>query len=225
MRTALRAFLAAASASAVLPLCAADGTVLGTSAASPAFAVYSVEGATYATASQAEIAALPPVFIRSGETVTVSSPSGGATPLASPSLASVLNAGGVWTLASSAQGTARVGVAWTVYGDGGVLAANSFGEIYGVDSEQPGPNRKARKRDTPPVAYSGDDWHSSLSAAASVTFISPSGETTQLDLTGTGATQFTFGKSGLWTIRLVMADGTTREAKVFILAGFSLSIR
>lgn len=109
-------------AGVILPLFAVDGTLLAESGNSPAFSVYSADGATYATSSAAEIAALPPVFSRSGETVTLTSPGGGATPLTSSSLASVLGAGGVWTLVNPAQGSARVGVAWKVYGDGGTLA-------------------------------------------------------------------------------------------------------
>ena len=224
MRMEFCAFIVATSACVVLPLCAVDGTVLGTSAASPAFAVYSVDGATYAAMSQADIAALPPVFSRSGETVTATSPSGGMTTLSSPSLAGVLDAGGVWKLANSAQGTAHVGVAWAVYADGGTLADGVSG-AYTVESMSPGPNRKVKKREAPPVAYSGDNWLGNPSAASTLEFVSPSGDETNLGLVGSGAQQFTFNKPGQWTVRLT-AGGTVRDAEVTIIkSGFGLSIR
>ena len=212
MRIALRVFLAVFSANAVLPLCAVDGTVLGTSDASPAFAVYSVDGATYAAMSQAEIVALPPLFSRSGETVTATSPSGGVVTLSSSSLASVLDAGGVWTIANSVQGTAHVGVAWAVYADGGALAEGVSG-AYTVESM------------SPPVAYSGDDWLGNPSAASTLGFVSPSGDGTNMNLVGCGAQQFTFNKAGQWMVRLT-AGGKVREAEVTIIkGGFGLSIR
>ena len=224
MRIALRVFLAVFSANAVLPLCAVDGTVLGTSDASPAFAVYSVDGATYAAMSQAEIVALPPLFSRSGETVTATSPSGGVVTLSSSSLASVLDAGGVWTIANSVQGTAHVGVAWAVYADGGALAEGVSG-AYTVESMSPGPDRKVKKREAPPVAYSGDDWLGNPSAASTLGFVSPSGDGTNMNLVGCGAQQFTFNKAGQWMVRLT-AGGKVREAEVTIInGGFGLSIR
>lgn len=203
-----------------LPLFAADGTLLAQSSDSPPFSVYTVNGALYAAATQSELLALPPVFIRSGETVTATSPDDGVTTLTSPSLTSVLNAGGIWTLASSAQGTARIGVAWTVHNDGGTLASGVTAESYGIDSAQPGPDRKANLADILPVAYSGDNWIGDVSAAAALTFVSPDGAETTLNLAGTGATtQFKFGKPGSWTVRLTMASGATRTAVISVCGG------
>lgn len=225
MTIRFRIVLAAAiAATATLPLFAVDGTLLAQSGDSPAFDVYSVDNATYSVASLAEIAALPRVFSRAGETVTATSPDDSVTTLSSPSLVSVLDAGGMWTLANSAQGSARVGVAWTVYGDGGMLATGASGP-YAVESDRPGPDRKTSASAALPVAYTGDNWIGDAAKAATLRFTSPNGVVTELDLTGTGANRFRFGESGMWNVRLAMENGATREADIFISGGFSLIFR
>ena len=214
------------TAVAALPLFAVDGTLLAESGDSPEFSVYSAPGATYSAAKSAssEIAALPPVFSRAGETVTATSPGGVVTTLSSPSLVSVLDEGGVWSLFNSVQGSARIGVAWAVYDDGGTLASSASSGDYGVDSKQPGPDRKARLENMLPVSYSGDNWVRDVAAAATLTFVSPDGDETVLNLTGTGATtQFRFDKSGSWTVTLTMADGVTRTAVISVSGGFVIS--
>ena len=214
------------TAVAALPLFAVDGTLLAESGDSPEFSVYSAPGATYSAAKSAssEIAALPPVFSRAGETVTATSPGGVVTTLSSPSLVSVLDEGGVWSLFNSVQGSARIGVAWAVYDDGGTLASSASSGDYGVDSKQPGPDRKARLENMLPVSYSGDNWARDVAAAATLTFVSPDGDETVLNLTGMGATtQFRFDKSGSWTVTLTMADGVTRTAVISVSGGFVIS--
>ena len=206
----------AAVLGATLPLCAVDGTLLAQSGDSPEFDVYSADGATYAAMSASEIAGLMPVTWKAGETVTVTSPGGVETELTSPSLASVLNAGGVWTLANSVQGTARIGVAWSVYGDGGTLASGGMAGAYGVDSVQPGPDRRTKMLDILPVAYSGDSWAGDMSQASSLTFTAPDGTATALNLSGTGTTYFRMA-SGLWTVCLQMADGATHTAELKVV--------
>lgn len=103
----------------------------------------------------------------------------------------------------------------------------SWAELeFPVDSVRDGPDRTAGKRDVLPIAYSGDDWAMDVSAAATVTFTSPTGESSVLDLSGTGSTRFVFNKSGLWTVSLEMVDGTTRVAHLDLeQAGFVLSFR
>lgn len=215
------------TAVAALPLFAEDGTLLAESGDSPEFSVYSASGATYSAAKSAssEIAALPPVFSRAGETVTATPPSGSnVKTLSSPSLVSVLDEGGVWSLFNSVQGSARIGVAWAVYDDGGTLASSASSGDYGVDSKQPGPDRKARLENMLPVSYSGDNWVRDVSAAATLTFVSPDGDETVLNLTGAGATtQFRFDKSGSWTVTLTMADGATRTALINVSGGLVIS--
>ena len=223
MRTQFGTILAMAAAGAALPLLA-DLPV--SSGLSPTFRVFSTEDAKYSVSSSAEVAALPPVSIRDGETATATSCTGVATTLESPSLVSVLDMGGVWTLANSGQGTAKIGVAWTVNGDVGIsLASASAYGTYAADSMQPGPDRKTSLADVPPVAYSGDDWAGDVSKASTLTFVSPSGTETAFNLTGTGTTasgQFRFDKAGLWTVRLTMADGAVRTAQINVAGGFAI---
>lgn len=226
MRTQFGTILAMAAAGAALPLLA-DLPV--SSGLSPVFRVYSTEDAKYSVASQAEIAALPPVSIRDGETATATSCTGVAATLESPSLTSVLNMGGVWMLANSGQGTAEIGVAWAVQRDFGIpLASASAYGTYAADSKQTGPDRKIRISDVPPVAYSGDDWVGDVSKAATLTFVSPSGEETAINLSGTGTTtpeQFTLDNVGVWIVRLTMADGTVRTAQINAIGGFAIIFR
>lgn len=224
----MRFFCITLTAVAALPLFAVDGTLRAESGDSPEFSVYSAAGATYSAAKSAssEIAALPPVFSRAGETVTATSPGGVVTTLSTPSLVAVLDEGGVWTLDNSVQGSARIGVAWAVYDDGGTLASSASSGDYGVDSKQPGPDRKARLENMLPVSYSGDNWARDVAAAATLTFVSPDGDETVLNLTGTGATtQFRFDRSGSWTVTLTMADGATRTAVINVNNGFVISFK
>ena len=209
MNARLTMILAACAAGAILPLVAADGDILAESGDSPAFAVYTTDTAKYAAMSTAEIAALPPVFRRAGETVTATSPNGIETAIPSSSLASILTSGGVWTLAGSGYGEtlARVGVAWAVYGE-------------------TGPNRKIKRGDVLPTAYSGDAWIGDASRASVLTFVSPSGAETTRNLSGTGASEFGFNNIGVWTVSLYSPFfGTTQEAEVAVSGGFFLIVR
>ena len=224
MRTRNIAFLAAVAVGAALPLRAVDGMVLATSGASPTFNVYSAYGATDTTATVSEIADLPSVFSKMGDTVTATAPNGQVTTLSSASLSSVLNAGGVWTIASSSQGTARIGVAWTVYDDGGTLASGGTASGYGVDSVQAGPDRRLPLRNVLPVAYSGDGWLGDASAASTLAFVSPANVETELDFSGTGAMAFDFGEIGAWTVRLKKDGALLREAQVLVTGGFTLFV-
>lgn len=203
------------AAAALVHSAAAEGELPVTSQPLSGISLWTVDRATYPVASVSEIAALLPVSIRPGETVTATSQRGVMATLESTSLASVLNAGGVWTLSNSAQGTALIGVPWEIYGDGGKLTSVSS-EDFGADTTQTGPNRKTKKRMVLPVAWSGDNWLRAPSVAAKLTFASPSGTTTELDLTGSGATEFTFSEYGEWTVTLEMADGTSCASAITI---------
>lgn len=111
--------------------------------------------------------------------------------------------GGAWRLAASADGSQY---AWEE-------------TAYRADSAQEGPNRKLKKREAPPVAYSGDDWAGDLSKAATVTFTPPEGsglEATTWNRTGEGAESFTFNAKGVWMVTLTFADSTTRTALIDI---------
>ena len=229
MNARLTMILAACAAGVILPLVAAEGDILAESGDSPAFVVYTTDTATYAAMSSAEIAALPSVFRRAGETVTATSPNGIETTVPSSSLASILTSGGIWTLAGSGYGEtlARVGVAWAVYGETGDILASFDGGSYGVDSMLEGPNRKIKRgMDVLSTAYSGDAWIGDASRASVLTFISPSGAETARNLSGTGASEFGFNNIGVWTVSLYSPFfGTTQEAEVTVSGGFFLVVR
>ena len=222
--------LCAASFAGTCALRAADGTLLAETTAAASFDIYTSGNATYGAASAAEVALLPRVTWRIGETVTATARDGVTTTLASSAASAGSSAftpdkGGVWTLANSAQGEASVGVAWAVNGDGGTLASGGAASPFGIDSMQEGPDRRTTLRDLLPVSYSGDNWIGDAAKASSLTFVSPVGVQTTLNRTGTGATQFAFDKPGNWTVRLAMSDNTVREAVVFISGGFVIVIR
>lgn len=117
--------------------------------------------------------------------------------------------GGGWRIVSSADGReyAWGDVAWT------------------VDSVGDGPNRRVIRGHEPPVAYSGDDWTGDAAKASTLTFVSPQGETTTIQRTGTGAVVFTFNRTGTWAVSLTMADGTTRHAEIDVRGTFVIVIR
>ena len=218
--------IVAVAASASLPLSAVDGTILAQSDASPAFEVYTVSDATYAMMSQEDIAALPSVFRRVEDTVTVTSPYGDVTAFGEMPLSSLLDSGGVWTLSNSGLETARIGIAWSVYGDGGrTLASGGSAECYKVNSMQTGPDRTTKKKDVLPVAYTGDNWIGDVSKASSLSFVSPSGVTNTFNFAGTDATSFKFGDPGCWTVILSMVDGATHKAAVMVNGYIVISFR
>ncbi len=98
--------------------------------------------------------------------------------------------------------------------------------VYPVDSRLSGPDRVTKRRDALPVAYTGDNWIGDASKASTLTFVSPEGETTTLNLAGTGAQPFTLNKSGDWTVHLAMADGTTRDATLTVIGeAFIFTVR
>lgn len=221
--------LCAASLAGTCELNAADGDLLAEDASGATFDVYSADNATYAAKSTAEIAALPRVTYRAGETVTAEKWTGDETVLASSaasagSAAFAPDAGGVWILSNSVQGTAYVCVPWTVFGDSMSLTS-AASPAYAADSMTDGPNRITKRRDAPPVAYTGDNWVGDATKASILTFTPVGGAVTNKNLMGTGVTPFDFKGSGEWTIRLAMADGTLRDAVVCIDGGLVIVIR
>ena len=191
--------------------------------------------------SAAELAALRCVAYRIGETVTATAPNGTETVLVSDAnetgaVAFSPASGGYWTLSNSSLETAKFLVAWAVNGDvdTAIVSSADYG-AYWLDTVQAGPDRKLKKREVPPVAYSGDDWAavatSATLPAATVTFTPPEGSgleaTTWDDLPGgNGARAFTFNARGVWTVTLTFADNTTRTAQIDIqTAGFVLVVK
>jgi hypothetical protein len=186
-----------------------------------------------AAMSSADLATWP-VTYRAGETVTLTSPAGASTTPVSgaaangeTALAGAFNADGVWRLANSNGGSALVGVAWETFGASWREA--SADASCRMHTEGEGPDRKLKKRETPPVAYSGDDWKGDLTKASTITFTPPEGsglEPTTWNKTGRSAEAFTFNAKGDWTVTLAFADGTTKTATISIeSAGFMLIVR
>lgn len=222
--TVKRALLLLCAASLAGTLRAADGDLLAeTQSPSPAFAVWASDGATWAVASAADIAALPPVAWRAGETATATSCDGTATTLVSAAAtdgsaaaASILVSGGLWTFENAAQGTARVGVPWTIFDDGGTLASGAASPEFKVDAKQTGPDRQISRQDIPPVAWTGDHWAGSAMVATTLTLAPPTGAATVWNRTGSGTEAFNFSPAGIWTATLAMADGTSLVATLDI---------
>ncbi len=96
--------------------------------------------------------------------------------------------------------------------------------LYQIDTRQNGPDRRAALQITIPIAYTGDNWGRGATAPSTLTFISPSSETTTMNLTGTAAVPYVFRKSGEWTLRLAHGS-STMEAVVSILGGMTIIMR
>ena len=190
-------------------------------------------GSGTAAVSSADLATWP-VTYRAGETVTLTSPAGasttpvsGAAATGETTLAGAFNADGVWRLANSSGGSALVGVAWGTFGSPWREA--SADASCRMHTEGEGSDRKLKKSEAPPVAYSGDDWKGDLTKASTITFTPPEGsglEPTTWNKTGRGASAFTFNKRGVWTVELKFANNTTRTAHIDIrAAGLTLVVK
>jgi len=225
MRKRFAMFLVAWAAA--FPLLAADGDLLAETAVAATFDVRTFDNATFVAKSAAEIAALMPVTWRTGDTVDVIPPQGAASTLVTDAASAgstqfAPDAGGIWTLVNSAQGKARIGVAWSVYGDGGMLVTSGNSPEYAVDSLQEGPNREIMMKKGLPVAYSGDLWHGSATASSTLTVTQPSGASEDIPLVGAGVYDVPFNKAGRWRLSLVVADATLESEVDVKSLGFQL---
>lgn len=79
-------------------------------------------------------------------------------------------------------------------------------EVFALDTERSGPNRKAIKGDALSIAYSGDNWIGATSAASTLTFTSPSGTFVTHNCTGTGVVPFQPEEEGFWTVTLTCGE-------------------
>ena len=186
--------------------------------------------------SSAELAAKQ-VTYRAGETVTLTAPDGTTATVVADAAAAGgatlavgaggLSSDGLWRLDNSNGSVAFVGVAWETFGAAWRQAGD--GRSMALDTLAEGPDRKLKKSEVPPVAYSGDDWAGNLSKAATITCTPPEGAglgATTWNKTGKGAEAFTFNAKGDWTVTLAFADGTTKTATITIeFAGFMLIVR
>lgn len=217
---------------AAVALCGAvaPAAVEETTSAAASFKMYTTGGGTYALTSEEDFSTWL-VSWREGDTVTATPATGAASTLVAdaPSAGSreLPRAGGLWMLESALSGTAKIGVPWSVFSDGGELAG-SVPASGRLDTCQTGPDRRTDKRSAPPVAYSGDNWARDVSKASVVTFTPPEGSElseTVWNRNGSGADSFTFGAAGLWTVTLQFEDGTERTAKIDIVSpGLIISI-
>lgn len=136
--------------------------------------------------------------------------------------------GGVWHVANSNGDTATICIPWSVFEDGISIVSQPSG-VYGIDTLKAGPDRKTTKRETLPIAYSGDDWAGDVAKASTITFTPPADsslEATTFNRTGQGAVTFVFGKAGVWTVSLTYADGTVRTSLIDVqINGLTVVIR
>lgn len=88
---------------------------------------------------------------------------------------------------------------------------------YSTDSKLPGPNRKARTRETLGFAYTGDSWSRTTAAASTLTFVTPSGASEVRNLTGTGIFPLRLREAGLWHVTLAYA-GKTLDSEINVAA-------
>lgn len=132
--------------------------------------------------------------------------------------------GGVWTLENSNGAKAYIGVDWSMFNDGWSLDSGAVSAR--LETKMDGPDRKARRKSIPPVAYSGDDWTGDITKAATLTFTSPSGARIVIDRTGGGTYAFSFDEIGEWTVVLDFEDGGSRTAKINVKSsGMMIVIR
>ena len=223
------AFVMAAAATMSL---LADGLPVTSEAVT--FRFFSNGTSVFGLTNAADVVSWPLVW-KAGETVTATARDGIVRALTgndSPTSASLpVGIGGVWHVANSNGESATICIPWSAFGDQLSLVSLASSP-YGFDTLQEGPDRKTKKSEALPVAYSGDDWVGDLSKAATLTFTPPEGSgldptTLSKSNPGTGAQSFMFDKVGDWTVTLTFANGTTRTATITIKKkiGFMISFK
>ena len=98
---------------------------------------------------------------------------------------------------------------------------------YGVDSRQPGSDRRVNgRKDLLPFAYSGDDWAGDAAAASTLSFVPPSGADHNESCLGTGVVEYQLNEPGTWTVTLT-GDGVTTLTSIINYegGGFILVVR
>jgi hypothetical protein len=92
----------------------------------------------------------------------------------------------------------------------------SGGMSFVVDSKRDGPNRRLRKGQTMPIAYSGDNWLFKGNSISRMIVTDPSGTDTEYDGIGTDVRSIVFDEVGVWKIGLESVCGSI-EAKIDVL--------
>lgn len=77
---------------------------------------------------------------------------------------------------------------------------------FRLDTERPGPDRKAVKKEDLLIAYTGDGWLGG-DAASTLTVTAPSGTQTDYARTGSGALALRPSEAGVWTLALAQTSG------------------
>ena len=172
---------------------------------------------TVSTPEALDALAACPVTWQDGETVTATEPDSSVRTLVdnAPSAGLVVYSPrtvGSWSLANSNGGSWSFSITAAAF----VGVSSQPSGAIAMDTVGQGPDRAAKAGQTPPVAYSGDDWRGNASAASTLTFTPPMGAATTQNLSGTGATAFQFRQPGAWTVQLAMASGSPLSAIINI---------
>ena len=186
------------------------------------FSVDSSEDSPYAISNQTMIEAWKNRKInwRKGDSVHMVSPDGTRIVLVenannAGSIEVDFTQGGLWRLVNSSQGEVVVGVAWTVYNDGGILAENAVAKMFYADSKKDGPNRRVFSGKNISVAYSAALFAGMDMVNRELHLISPSAEESSYQAQGAIAQPFCFSENGVWTVSLT-ADGVTQSASILV---------
>ena len=107
-----------------------------------------------------------------------------------------------WSLQGVADNTYRL-----IAASGGMLY-ESVGVPFMVDSRGAGPNRRWPLGKSVEVAYSGDNWIGGLDARSTLAITTPSGNTVELPLSGTGLHGFTPAERGVYTLTMATDDAS-----------------
>ena len=98
--------------------------------------------------------------------------------------------------------------------------------VFPADTRLPGPDRRMKKRESMPLAYSGDFWTGTNAAAtATLTIYDPSGASAGQVVSGLDSIVFAPNAAGEWTITL--SDGNTTLTSLVNVesGGFFLVVR
>jgi hypothetical protein len=98
--------------------------------------------------------------------------------------------------------------------------------VFQADTRLPGPDRRMKKREFMPLAYSGDFWTGTNAAAtATLAIYDPSGASAVQVVSGLDSIVFAPNVAGEWTITL--SDGTTTLTSLVNVesGGFILTVR
>ena len=124
-----------------------------------------------------------------------------------------------WSLQGVASNTYRLIAA------SGDMLYESAGIPFMVDSRVAGPNRRWKIGKSVEVAYSGDNWIGGLDAQSTLAITTPSGDTTELPLSGTGLHGFIPAERGVYTLTLA-TDWASIVSRVTVLSDpFVLIVR